>query len=387
MNGWSLCVPFVSCPLHFKCSLSEGPDASSLNVLVVLEHAHSQLRINIELDMREVSCRYCLRDGLRATPCHVHSIVVLDRHARLALFGFALVLEAACYRRLSHCAFAAVTLLTRALSHEGACAVDSLHAQLTCCKNNDAVDTRLTCLQLVHFVLFSFLALIAASTTMIVDRGLRDSEYVNAMLLLKQHTRAPFKLSTNQICLQRQQPCALTKLKQVLASFEHKRVLVFLDYDGTLTPIVSNPDEAFMSQTMRDVVKRVAETFPTAIISGRSRSKVEDFVQLPELFYAGSHGLDIKGPVVRLYSISTSKLLDCLVYLRWLRALLFRSIRKASVGVQKHPGRGLRYFLCCACHSSHNALTLILVTIPRVPTTMCSRPSYTRSRLLRILNP
>jgi hypothetical protein len=36
--------------------------------------------------------------------------------------------------------------------------------------------------------------------------------------------------------------------------------------------------------------------FPTAIISGRGREKVESFVRLPELFYAGSHGMDIVGP-------------------------------------------------------------------------------------------
>lgn len=99
--------------------------------------------------------------------------------------------------------------------------------------------------------------------------------------------------------LQDMHPCALRQLDNLLASLSRKRVVVFLDYDGTLTPIVSNPDEAKMSQRMRQVVREVGETFPTAIISGRGRAKVENFVQLPELFYAGSHGLDIKGPVVR----------------------------------------------------------------------------------------
>lgn len=46
---------------------------------------------------------------------------------------------------------------------------------------------------------------------------------------------------------------------------------------------------------MRDVAKM----YPTAIISGRGREKVEAFVQLQELYYAGSHGLDIVGPRVR----------------------------------------------------------------------------------------
>lgn len=67
---------------------------------------------------------------------------------------------------------------------------------------------------------------------------------------------------------------------------------------GTLTPIVSNPDAAFMSDAMRGVVRAVAELFPTAIISGRGREKVEGFVQLRELYYAGSHGMDIVGPQV-----------------------------------------------------------------------------------------
>ena len=91
----------------------------------------------------------------------------------------------------------------------------------------------------------------------------------------------------------------LNSFDRFLEKVSGKRVVVFLDYDGTLTPIVSNPDHAFMSPSMRGIVKEVGRLFPTAIISGRGRLKVEDFVQLDELFYAGSHGLDIKGPVVR----------------------------------------------------------------------------------------
>ena len=49
---------------------------------------------------------------------------------------------------------------------------------------------------------------------------------------------------------------------------------------------------------MRDAVRDVARLFPTAIISGRGREKVEDFVHLKELYYAGSHGMDIIGPRV-----------------------------------------------------------------------------------------
>ena len=49
---------------------------------------------------------------------------------------------------------------------------------------------------------------------------------------------------------------------------------------------------------MREAVRDIALLFPTAIISGRGREKVESFVQLRELYYAGSHGMDIAGPQV-----------------------------------------------------------------------------------------
>ena len=49
---------------------------------------------------------------------------------------------------------------------------------------------------------------------------------------------------------------------------------------------------------MREAVRAVAQLFPTAIISGRGREKVEGFVRLKELYYAGSHGMDIVGPRV-----------------------------------------------------------------------------------------
>lgn len=85
-----------------------------------------------------------------------------------------------------------------------------------------------------------------------------------------------------------------------LAAASGKRIVVFLDYDGTLTPIVQNPDAALLAPAMREVVRAVSYDFPTAVISGRSRAKVEEFVRLSTIFYAGSHGLDIRGPAVRV---------------------------------------------------------------------------------------
>ncbi|XP_062164220.1 probable trehalose-phosphate phosphatase D isoform X1 [Alnus glutinosa] len=94
-------------------------------------------------------------------------------------------------------------------------------------------------------------------------------------------------------------PSALQKFEQIVSAFKGKQVVMFLDYDGTLSPIVEDPDRAFMSREMREALRDVARFFPTAIVSGRCRDKVYKFVRLSELYYAGSHGMDIKGPSKR----------------------------------------------------------------------------------------
>nr|XP_010939628.1 probable trehalose-phosphate phosphatase 6 [Elaeis guineensis] len=91
-------------------------------------------------------------------------------------------------------------------------------------------------------------------------------------------------------------PSALNKFEQIISASKGKQIVMFLDYDGTLSPIVDDPDSAFMSDAMRAAVRDVARFFPTAIVSGRCRDKVYNFVRLAELYYAGSHGMDIKGP-------------------------------------------------------------------------------------------
>lgn len=92
-------------------------------------------------------------------------------------------------------------------------------------------------------------------------------------------------------------PSALFSFEKIIEYARNKKIVMFLDYDGTLSPIVDDPDRAFMSADMRFAVKSVAKHFPTAIISGRRRDMVSELVGLTELYYAGSHGMDIKFPV------------------------------------------------------------------------------------------
>ena len=79
-------------------------------------------------------------------------------------------------------------------------------------------------------------------------------------------------------------------------SSQPEGLAVFLDYDGTLTPIVSRPEEATLSRETRSTVERLAQRVPVVIVSGRGRRNVEDMVGIQGLGYVGSHGFDIVGP-------------------------------------------------------------------------------------------
>jgi len=78
--------------------------------------------------------------------------------------------------------------------------------------------------------------------------------------------------------------------------FSRQKTIFFLDYDGTLTPIVDRPDMAKISDEMRQVVMDLSKKHMTAIVSGRQREDVENLLGIEGLFYAGSHGFDINGP-------------------------------------------------------------------------------------------
>jgi len=77
---------------------------------------------------------------------------------------------------------------------------------------------------------------------------------------------------------------------------EGKRPAVFLDYDGTLTPIVDRPEDALISESMRRAVRGLAERCPVGVVSGRDRRVVQELMGVDDLIVAGSHGFDIWSP-------------------------------------------------------------------------------------------
>lgn len=94
-------------------------------------------------------------------------------------------------------------------------------------------------------------------------------------------------------------PSAGRDFAAFLEALAGRRPAVFLDYDGTLTPIVDRPERAVLDDATRAAVARLAALCPVAVVSGRDLDDVARMVGLGELVYAGSHGFDIRGPSLR----------------------------------------------------------------------------------------
>jgi trehalose-phosphatase len=75
-----------------------------------------------------------------------------------------------------------------------------------------------------------------------------------------------------------------------------RRLALFLDYDGTLTPIVERPEDAVLAEETRAVLRRLAGRHAVAVVSGRDLEDVRARVAVEGITYAGCHGFEIAGP-------------------------------------------------------------------------------------------
>ena len=129
-------------------------------------------------------------------------------------------------------------------------------------------------------------------------------------------------------------------------------ILLFLDFDGTLAPIVEDPSLASMPAATRQALARLASDprFSLAIISGRALSDLRLRVDLENLIYAGNHGLEISGNGVEFIEPTAAEHLKALGELsRHLRARLHdipgveveNKILSASVHFRRAPAGSL----------------------------------------------
>jgi alpha,alpha-trehalase len=86
---------------------------------------------------------------------------------------------------------------------------------------------------------------------------------------------------------------ALGEAQNIFKRLQKELPAIFLDYDGTLTPIVDDPAEAKLGERNRQVLQRLAKDMFVAVISGRALNDVRKMVGIDELAYAGSHGFEM----------------------------------------------------------------------------------------------
>ncbi|HEX5724932.1 MAG TPA: trehalose-phosphatase [Longimicrobiaceae bacterium] len=78
------------------------------------------------------------------------------------------------------------------------------------------------------------------------------------------------------------------------------RLVLLLDFDGTLAPIVDRPEEAAMPPATRRALERLRALpgVEAAVVSGRGLADVRERAAIPGIAYAGNHGMEIHGPGV-----------------------------------------------------------------------------------------
>lgn len=84
----------------------------------------------------------------------------------------------------------------------------------------------------------------------------------------------------------------MTQAGLAAVSADPARAAILLDFDGTLAPIVSRPEEAGIVDGAREVLASLVERYlVVAVISGRPQSSLVELVGVDGVRYAGLYGL------------------------------------------------------------------------------------------------
>ncbi|OGR90776.1 MAG: trehalose-phosphatase [Elusimicrobia bacterium RIFCSPLOWO2_01_FULL_59_12] len=86
------------------------------------------------------------------------------------------------------------------------------------------------------------------------------------------------------------------------------------DYDGTLTPLRDNPDQATLSPATRRQLQQLARQKGSrvGVVSGRRIHEIRRLVGLPHLMYVGNHGFEIQGARGAIHSPAAGNRLKAL---------------------------------------------------------------------------
>ncbi len=82
---------------------------------------------------------------------------------------------------------------------------------------------------------------------------------------------------------------------------QHTNKFLLCDYDGTLTPIAENPEDAQLGNDTRKILQELVKKrrLSVGFISGRSLTDVRAKIGIDGALYAGNHGFEIEGPGIK----------------------------------------------------------------------------------------
>jgi len=102
-------------------------------------------------------------------------------------------------------------------------------------------------------------------------------------------------------------------------TFNDKDVFLFLDYDGTLTPIAERPELAILSKETKEVLEKLIknECFHVFVVSGRAMADVKKLVNIDNIVYIGNHGFEIEGAGIDFGNFPFERFREILEYLKW----------------------------------------------------------------------
>jgi trehalose 6-phosphate phosphatase len=83
-------------------------------------------------------------------------------------------------------------------------------------------------------------------------------------------------------------------VEQVLEALQHEPAGLITDIDGTISPIVRRPEEAYVLPLAQSALRRLRDCLSVvAVVSGRTVADAQRMVGVDGLTYIGNHGLEI----------------------------------------------------------------------------------------------
>lgn len=92
----------------------------------------------------------------------------------------------------------------------------------------------------------------------------------------------------------------IQSLRKRVAPLLPSRLLLLLDFDGTLAQIVADPAAVRLSPSVRSTLRRLIRAVPVVIVSGRAIPDLQRRVGVHGIRYIGHHGLVYQAPGHRI---------------------------------------------------------------------------------------